>query len=225
LTKRPPRNEFHLPRLVVCEGRADEAFLRALIKARQLPERHIRSGEDSDTTARGGIDAIGRLLEGIPVWSGFSRIESIVVVVDADDDPLANFARVREQIARLQIYPIPDAPLIVAKADAATGMPSIMIAILPWVDRKGSLETLCLTAALSISEPMAACTAAFARCTSAEAWDQQGKKDAMMLRSLLAASHRKNPAIGLGHVWRDAAHLIPLDHPAFDNITDILARN
>jgi hypothetical protein len=157
-------------------------------------------------------------------WVGFSGLQSVLVVVDADDDPLANFERVRAQIARLGTYPVPDAPLVEAQAASGSGHPGVTIAIVPWVDEKGSLESLCLAAALSVSEQLADCVADFARCASAEAWDQQGKKDAMKLRSLLAASYRNNPGVGLGRIWLEAPHLIPLAHPAFDRITGILAR-
>jgi hypothetical protein len=219
---REPRKFFDGPRLIMCEGRADAAVLRELVKQRELPEYQIRTSEDAG--ASGGIDSFHRLLDAIRTWSGFEKLQQLSIVADADDDPHGNFQRVRRQVEAAKIYPVPTEPLVEAFPQEGAGVPSVRIVILPSAGEQGCLETLCLSAALSISAPYAACVEAFAACADVETWPRVAKRHQMKLTALLAVSHPKNPAIGLGNVWRDARHLIPLDHAVFDALSDILAR-
>jgi hypothetical protein len=122
---RLPRNTFTGPRAIVCEGRADEAFFRALIAARQLPEFDIKTTGDADPNQRGGIDKFGLLLQGIPSWGGFDQLTDILLIADNDESPADNFRRVRDQIAAVTPfgvpptkYTVPDKPL-----ERTTGKP------------------------------------------------------------------------------------------------------
>jgi hypothetical protein len=206
-------------RLIICEGPIDEAFFRSLIRARGLPEFAIRNGSDRSPEASGGIDSIGSLLVGIAIWDGFSNLTEILIAADNDQTPAENFEKVRSQIARAGNYPVPSAPL-----QRATGTPNVTVMMIPWANERGNLETLCLGPAMGVSSVLANCVDAFAACVSVSGWPSGAKLDAMKLRSLLAASHPRNPFIGLGRVWSDAPGLIPLTDASFDRIAAFLAR-
>ena len=215
------REEFTLPRLIVCEGRADAAFLRALIAARGLPEFNIRNPEDRGPSSAGGIDQIGALMSGFAIMPGFADLQSILIIVDSDLDPAANFQKVRQQIINVDTYRFeaPDNPL-----DQTTRLPKVSIALVPWHDEPGNLESFCLTAAKSASPAVATCVEEFANCSGAAAWTDVTKLGKMKLRSILAAQHKRNSFIGLGQIWRDAEHLIPPNHFCFDRIADVLEK-
>lgn len=206
-------------RLILCEGTSDEAFLRALIKARNLPEFCIRNGSDLPGDNPGGITMIGRLLAGIIIWEGFAAITDILIVVDSDSDPLTNFNEVCSQIRSVTdySYPVPNTLL-----DRANGSPRVKVITIPWIDESGNLETLCLSVAVKTSQPLAACVEAFAQCAKVDTWTLARKRDAMRLRSFLAAAHSSNPFIGLGQVWRDTPELIPVTDSQFNRIADVL---
>jgi hypothetical protein len=222
--KRLPRNTFAGPRAIVCEGRADEAFFRALITARQLPEFEIKNTGDADPNQRGGIDKFGLLLQGIPSWRGFDQLTDILLVADNDEKPADNFRRVRDQIAAVTPfglpavrYTVPNSPL-----ERTTGTPTICILMIPWADAAGNLESLCLQSAMDAAPAMALCVDAFATCTTAGTWPEVSRLSQMKLRSILAARHKSNPFIGIGRVWNEDASLIPLQHASFDQITGLL---
>ncbi len=219
---RSPRNTLTLPHLIVCEGAADEAFLRALCKHRELAEVSIRHPGDVDRGGRGGLDKLGWLLRGIGTWRGFEQVTDILVVADNDTDPAANFARVRHQVANAG-YPAPETPLAVAEGVVQDLPRRLRILMLPWADRPGSLETLCLGPARAAEPALADCADAFAACARAAGRDQGARRDQFLLRVLLAAGHPPDPRLGLGLVWQRASALIPLGHADFDPIAGVLA--
>ena len=219
---RLPRDTLTLPHLIVCEGAADEAFLRALGKQRGLDEISIRHPGDVDRGGRGGLDKLGWLLRGIRTWRGFERVTDILVVADNDTDPATNFARVRRQVTEAG-YPVPDAPLLVAEATGDNLPRRMRILMLPWADRPGTLDMLCLGPARAAEPALAACAEAFAACARAAGRDHDARRDQFLLRALLAAAHPRDPRLGLGQVWQRAPGLIPLAHADFDPIAGVLA--
>lgn len=219
---RPPRNSLTLPHLIVCEGAADEAFLRALCKHRGLAEVSIRHPGDVDRGGRGGLDKLGWLLRGIRTWRGFDQVTDILVVADNDTDPTGNFDRVRGQLAAAG-FPAPTAPLAVAEAAVDHIPRRLSVLMLPWADRPGTLDTLCLGPARAAESVLADCADAFAACARAAGRDHDARHDQFLLRALLAAGHPRDPRLGLGLVWQRAPELIPLDHADFDPIAGVLA--
>lgn len=213
------RAEFNLPRLIVCEGGADAAFLRALIKARDLPEFHIRNPQDRGEMARGGIDQIGDYMAGFYITPGFAQLTEILIIANSDINPITNFQKVCAQVAAVSTFKF-EVPITPLKRTA--GVPGVTIALLPWHDEPGNLESFCLEAAKFASPAASACVEIFATCTGAETWVEQTKRGKMKLRSILAAQHKRDPFIGIGKVWREAAHLIPLSHSSFDRLSSIL---
>ena len=82
------------------------------------------------------------------------------------------------------------------------------------------LETLLLPAARAAS---AVVVDAFVQHCGVNAWALEASRDKMKLRCLLAAAHEDNPGIGVGKVWTDAEHLIPIDHPSLKQMVDFIS--
>ena len=127
-----PRNTFsEKTKLIVCEGPSDEAFLRALIKHKRLPEVSIRHTGDADETGRGGIDKFHAYFKGIPGHVGFFDLTAILIVADNDLTPDGNFRKITGQLSALepfgeppQRFPVPTKPL-----ERANGRPDRYISI------------------------------------------------------------------------------------------------
>lgn len=223
----PSRNTITQPKLILCEGGADEAFLRALIAARSGEPVSIRNTADrsTDPATRGGVDRFGALLEAVSVFRGFEIVTDIMLVADSDDDPVENFARLRHQIAKAtnqntvphSTFGVPEAP-----ARTAAGQPSITVLLVPWHDETGNLESLCLPAAETAAGAVAKCVADFAECIGADEWPRLNAIAKLKLRTILAARHRPDPFLGLGTVWMTDPTLIPLNHQCFDRVWLVL---
>lgn len=219
------RDTFKPPRAILCEGPSDEAFFRALIEAKGLPEFSIRNCADADETGKGGIDKFGKLLEAIPGFGNFYDLRDILIVADGDTNPQDNFERVVRQIAQAtpEATPKPSYGVPRQHLEKASGSPaSIAVMILPWIDTPGNLEGLCLKSATTASPAMAACVEAFATCAEVGKWVDATKADKMRLVSMISAQHQANPPIGFGRVWKEAPGLIPLSDPCFDEIAAVL---
>lgn len=215
-----PHGPFHLPRLILCEGRRDEAFFYALIGARTLPEFHVVS---PDEETGGGLSGFPRALRGIETTTGFEGIIELVLAADNDDDPDANF---NEVVGYVEMNPklgsperkvgIPTEPNV-----RAAGEISATALMLPWAKIPGSLDSLCLEVASHAHPSQSQCVDTYAECVSADSWSVS-KQAKMKLRSLFAGTHRRNPDIGFGNVWRDEPGLVPLDDNCFNQLADFL---
>lgn len=210
----------------MCEGLSDEAFFRALIAARPLPEFAIHHTGESNAEGAGGISRFGDLLKAIPSWNGFYELTDIILVADNDLTPQENFDNLCDQISSVdpygvppQQYPVPSRPL-----ETVAGSPNITVLMVPSEDEPGILETLCLTAAVAAAPDITACTDRFANCTSADKWGNPNNLTKMKLRSLLTSQNESNPLVGLGLVWHQNPGLIPLNHEVFDPIVSFLQR-
>lgn len=218
------RQTFSKSHAILCESPTDEAFLRALLRHKRLPEVCIRYTGEANIDRTGGIDQFGKLLEGIPTWDGFFSVTDLLIVADTDLDPARNFEKIQKALADARpfgtpptTYRVPTRPRV-----KIAGAPAVMVLMVPWEDQPGNLERLCLAAAMSAAGNTAACVDTFAQCAGVNAWANSIKRDAMKLRSVLAAQHQKNPFIGIGKVWQKNPALIPIDHASFKGIEDVL---
>jgi|GEM_PF-223101 len=88
--------------------------------------------------------------------SGYSKITSIGIVRDADDDPVGAFQSVCDAMSRLDL-PKPKTPL-----QPVTGPPQITVMIVPDSATKGMIENVCLA---SVSDdPAMACVDQYFEC-------------------------------------------------------------
>jgi Protein of unknown function (DUF3226) len=215
----PPRTHLTKPKLILCEGPSDEAFFRALLKEKSLPECCIRNTGEIDDTGRGGIDKFEPILIGMRSWVGFPDLTDILIIADNDLTPDANFGKVKEQLVRAGSYAIPDAPL-----ERRGSNPSVMILMIPWTGQNGNLESFCLPAAMAASPNIAIHVNKFATDAGVGAWPEVTLNCKMKLRSLLAVRHKPDPFIGLGNIWGKDESIIPLRHNTFEQVANVLSQ-
>jgi hypothetical protein len=161
--------------------------------------------------------------------TGFSKIKHVVIV--ADDDRLADnrFAQVVNQVREIAAtssprFAIPAQERVRATLNIAnTSTVDVTVAMIPWTGTPGVLETLLLPAARAASAVVAQGLDAFVQHCGVNAWALEASRNKMKLRCLLAAAHEDNPGIGVGKVWSDAEHLIPIDHPSLKQMVDFIS--
>jgi hypothetical protein len=104
----------------------------------------------------------------------------------------------------------------------AGASPVVVVLMIPWTDEKGSLDTLCLTAASNKRQDIAKCVEKFAKCINAEGNWPITKLGKMKLRSLISAAYINNPYEPPTYVWHDQTDLVPLSDPIFNRIEAFL---
>jgi hypothetical protein len=220
------RREITFPKLILCEGPADEAFLRALISNRKLGNVSIRNTGDADPDGRGSISKFRELLLAASTWRQFHQVTDILIVSDSDDDPTANFADICKQIAASENQSVTPHVKFVAPTEflkPATGAPAIRLLTIPWIDEPGNVERLCSLSALEIAVH-AKHVDTFGESTRAYHWKSANAVGKFKMRAILAASNESDPAIGIGKLWegpnKDA--FVPLGHKSFDRIAEVL---
>ena len=211
--------------VLLCEGMHDVQFFSHLILQRNLPSFEILSCGHVVDAPRDGISHLTEALDELPSIPGFQNLRAILIVADNDSDPAVAFARVTTMInATAEIlgptnrrYIAPLVPLTKAGTN-----PVIVVMMIPLTDVPGSLDTMCLTAAMNGAPTIAPCVEAFAKCAGADTWPIT-KLGKMKLRSLISAGYRDNPYLQPAWVWRDGTSLVPLPDHVFDNIASFLS--
>lgn len=220
-------------RLLVCEGPADVCFFRAFLASRNIPGFCIRHTGEGNPTAAAGHDTFAAFLGGLPSTDGFYDLTDLVLVADSDSDPEAQFANLCRQIQEAApqaippvTYAIPTRPNQEKAANVpapARGEPNMYVLLLPWATQKGSLETLCLKAALRKWPQQGACVGEFARCARTTKWTP-GKRAKMRLAALMSVVFRKNPNVAFARIWIEGRRddPVPLSDRCFDRLERFL---
>lgn len=211
-------------RLIICEGRSDQAFFRELIRRRGLAQFDVFNPQDLNGTGP-GKDGYKAFLEGLSVRlaSPSPLVRGILLVADNDLDPAVAFANIQRQIREaVGGYGVPANPLEVARSTAVPGMPPTVVLMLPWTGERGALESLLLGAIYKGNTGIKACIDDYCRCTSSHQWDLV-KQSKMRIQALLAAMCRSNPDVPLQGAWSQSEQLIDVTLSEFDRIADFLA--
>lgn len=198
------------PHLIVCEGKADVAFLEHLITERQLPPFQI--------LAANGNSRYQEILLALTVAPGFSGLAGILVVADNDLNPANAFQRVRRQIQDAGGYAVPDAVRTPVRSEQ---FPPIAVLMVPWDETVGCLETILLEAVSAATPDLAACVETYAACSHVDVWNEI-ERAKMKLQSLTSAICRSDPATPVSFAWSRPEQIIPLSQPCFNRIDDFL---
>jgi hypothetical protein len=205
------------PKVILCEGASDAAFLRHLIEARGLPNFYVTYPTHDDPLKPGGRDGFTERLKALRLIRGFEQVTDVLVVSDNDDSPTDKFQAVTELIEAAPGYSAPRTPRV-----AAGRAPRVTIFMLPTDDTPGQLETLCLESCLSHWPELAGCLNAFIACTPHVAGWRQGPKEKMKMRTMIASICSSDPNTGLTHAWSRTDEIVPLDHDCFNDLSDFL---
>jgi hypothetical protein len=190
------------PKLLVVEGKDEESFLGALIA-------HLRL-TDIQVVGIGGKERIRSQLSAIVKEPQFSEVTALGVVRDADTDPKSAFQSVRDALAAAGL-PSPKNPLHPVK-----GHPTVNVMILPFSDRKGALEDLCLEAVAH--EPANTCVHEYFDCLQDK--DVASPKELSKARVRVFLSSKEDPTLPLGLAAMKGYW--PFENSAFDPLRQFL---
>lgn len=223
--KFPEYNELTTPKMIVCEGPSDRAFIRQIISTFRLPEVCVRY---TSTTGHGpgGIDRFGSFLTGVRSFKGFYDLTDILLIADNDISPQENFQKIVAQINSVKDDVIPRVKFVAPSQpmENVGTNPSITVMMIPFTGVSGNLETLCLKAAMESSPDISVAVNQFAESTQVESWPEITLKSKMKLRSILAAAHKKDPFIGLSALWCERPELIPVTHESLKDVVDAVSK-
>lgn len=179
------------PFQVLCEGNGDSGFVEALGAAYDLPKFEVTCVSEA-----GGFEDKLRSFE---IFIDRGVIRKVLILADADDDPERALVKIRTQIRRVRIYPVPNGPRAIRGSTRA----SVAIVQLPGDYEIGNLETLFLRAIEAERADLIACARTFAACQLAGGEDgwRKGQRDKMLLRSILAATLEDDPNSSLNYIW------------------------
>ncbi|MFH1859407.1 MAG: DUF3226 domain-containing protein [bacterium] len=122
--------EMEGKKLLIVEGVEDERFFSVLLKCLQIADIKI--------LPVGGKFRIHDNLRHLALHCDFSKVISLGIIRDADDNPSGAFDSVCTALEKAKL-PVPQAPLIITEGDLRVG-----VMILPGKDCSGALEDLCL---------------------------------------------------------------------------------
>ena len=193
------------PKLLLVEGRDEVRLFGALARNIGLDDVQIRD--------YGGRNGLRRLLANIWRVPGYQDVESLGIVMDADDSAASAGERVRSALSAASL-PVPDAPL----QSTGSESPKTCYLILPPDAENGALEDVCLA---SVAEdPAMNCVEDYFDCVERTPsggpranWTSKARVHAFL-------SSRERPDLRLGEaaergVWRFGA-------PAFDSLKTVL---
>ena len=116
---------------LLVEGKNDQHVIWALCKMHQ-----VRETFDVLTPKEGGIEA---LLEDIPIRLKEPDLQSLGIVIDADEDIQARWASVRNRLREAQ-YSVPDKPAKRGFITSPPGRPRVGVWVMPDNQISGILE-------------------------------------------------------------------------------------
>jgi len=201
------------PALMLAEGKADVSFLMHLLEERGVTAIHF--GFPTDATGGFGVTGFGRYLSGLPARAGFKKLKAVIVLYDNDNDPAAKFAEVSALVDPNDPYSVPNAPLVLANADAEKVR--LLFLPMPGVGVNGALETLLLQSAAANSAESVACVDTLVTCARIEGWPPSPLAK-MRLRCLISVRCQGNSDVTLTHIWGKAGNPVDLTNACFDRI-------
>ncbi len=161
-----------------------------------------------------GKEAIGKL---VGLLAGrASKLRGVLIVTDADDDPLASFTEATK--AFVDPFKPPTSSYVIHKGKKhKTG-----VYLTPGRGKTGELEHLLLEAVLAENPKGLECIDKLGECTSTMA-DWKPNKIAKMRMACYVASHCKNdPCCSLAYLWAKKNKVLDIANPAFAELGDFL---
>jgi hypothetical protein len=215
------------PSRIICEGRADSAFFNALIKNRNIQHCEAACAKtDNDSQRCAGKSGIRDTLQGL---KGFAdthpgKLRGVLLAIDTDVDEEGALDYTIKAIK--QVTPKIACPSDFLEIKHGKTKHDFSVAILgvPWLDRKGNLETLLFDSVQTTHGDIIPPLNDF--CTATESrhqgWDA-GLRSKMKLRCTLACSYKPDPSLSLSFILESHDHPFDLGHAAFNPIASFIA--
>lgn len=191
------------PKVILVEGPDDLRFLGALL-------RHLNLTTDFQLIKAEGKDNLSKMLRVLPLVSGFSQVETLAVIRDADSDSRAALQSVCNSLraARLSVPR--------HMGTIAGGNPAVGVFIWPNCHDAGLLETLCMEAVSA--EPVMDCVDQYVDCVQKTQGTLPHPVDKARLHAFLAMRNR--PGLRLGEAAEEG--YFPWNSPVFDPLKQFL---
>jgi hypothetical protein len=181
-----------------------------------------------------GWEHFGDYLKKIPGLSRFDLCTDIVIFCDASDDPKNRFDKVKKDIEAVSaVGPEGEVKYAVSPpgVTAKDGKPRLHIFLVPKVDGKGGLESLCIEAAAkafddderTIMKAVDEFAGKVCRTKEGKLWSVE-KADKLRLQAFVSAASPRRPETHFYKCLGIAGDtLIPLDSDVFDDIKKFLS--
>jgi hypothetical protein len=205
--------------LILCEGDADVAFFKRLLRTRQIPGFDVICGKGQDGRCMGesGFRPFFEAISG-GATSG-PTVKGIIIVRDSDKDGGASFGKVKAMLKSIPRAPVPEKPMEIKKAG---GFPTVAILLIPWHDRPGTLDTLLLDCISNEhAEVVTECASEFARCAGAGGW-HVCHLSKLKLRCILGALTKGNPGMSVALSLQRTDCIFDVMHTSIDRIAEFL---
>lgn len=198
----PPPPPIGNPKRLFVEGRDDERFFGSFIRHLGLSGIQIRS--------YGGKDGIGSFLGLQAAELDLGQIQSIGIVMDADNSAASALQSIRDNLRNAGL------PAPADLATPAAGPPAVSAFVLPDNSGNGELEDLCLAALADY--PAMPCVDDFIRCIGAKPISPPRKPAKARMHAFLAS--RERAYLRFGEFAESSA--FPWQHPAFAALSTFL---
>jgi hypothetical protein len=199
---------------ILCEGGADQNFIRELIVTRGgFPP--IDFLPPNKFYGRSNFDQMLSALKGTGV--AFRRIKGVLIIADSHDAPTETFTYICDQIRAVPNFPVPTKPL--EPAPATAGHPRVAVMLLPDENTPGALESLFAQEMEEKNSWVTACVDAFLKCDqiTAHAWPPE-KKAKARYHSMVAALHRPDPSRSASATFTNHPPVMSIRAPTFDSV-------
>jgi hypothetical protein len=211
--------------LAICEGEADKSFLSSLVKT--IPINNVEfvcpiKTEDADVEDGWGKDYFFASLDAQELTSNYDNLKGIVIIQDSDESSAEAFKQMCEQIRKYnrkkpaaEKFGIPSdllKPVFTAKK------PALLFLTIPWIDKKGALESLILPSLEAKYPQIAECLENYINCTeNAKRWSIT-KQSKMKLSCLVSTICKKDPTCAIQNMLTKTEFRGLLEHESFDEI-------
>ncbi|MBI5586016.1 MAG: hypothetical protein HY892_19565 [Deltaproteobacteria bacterium] len=173
------RLTIHSPKLLIVEGKDEEGFFAAFLRALTLSEIQV--------AGIGGKTQIGPNLKALVKDPDFSKIVTIGLIRDANANPKAAFQSVQDALKAADL-PVPKQLI-----KSVAGPPKVAVMLLPPTGR-GELEDLCLEAVKD--EPIMNCVNQYFECVEDLGLKRPRKLSKAKVAALL--SYHEDPINSVG---------------------------
>lgn len=196
--------------LVLTEGTADAAFFKHLGDNRGIVDMQA-------TRPAGGKDFTRRLRT---MRSFAPESSTVLIVTDCNGDAASTFRHIQGQIRNVGDYAVPGEPLRTVRA---SGVPAIAVVTLPWIDRRGNLETLILEAMSDTYPEVRAEVDRLLEVTVGRRRDSISKDSKACFSCMVACTCDDDPSSAISAMWyNNKGYRDLLAHDAFNNLADFL---
>ncbi|MEE8633021.1 MAG: hypothetical protein V3S93_00950 [Methyloceanibacter sp.] len=151
---------------------------------------------------------------------GWENIKGVLLLSDKDEDTTTALDEINASLARGTDLPKPTKERALEKV---RGFPPLVVLLVPHSEEKGSLETLCLTAAYSKWPNVKGPLDNLATEMGVDDWSAN-KTAKMRVQTIIASTCRSRPDAGFKGHWDQAEEFhLPVGDAAFNDLANFLS--